>query len=75
MYVMSADQDSFGPEGSKSRAKRFSAIGNWWFESVVRTNRFGVFARIPWSFMSLATVFSEQPYSRAFNSTTLRGLP
>src|SRR5437773_10509097 len=56
---MSADQDSFGPDGSKSRARRLSATGRWWFESVVRTNRRGAFARIPYSRISRATVFSE----------------
>src|SRR5205085_10305935 len=73
MYVMSADQDSFGPDGLKSRARRFSATGRGWFESVVRTNRLGAFALIPWALMSLATVFSEQSCPRAFNPGVIPG--
>ena len=72
---MSADQASFGPDGSNCRSSRFSATGRSWLESVVRTNRRGVFARIPCSRMSLATVFSEQSCPRAFNSAVMRGLP
>jgi hypothetical protein len=72
---MSAHHDSFGPGGSKSRARRFSATGCRWFESVVRTNRRGAFARIPCPRMSLATVFSERSCPRAFNSAAVRGLP
>jgi len=56
---MSADQASSGPAGSKSRSRRFYATGRLWLESVVRTNRFGAFARIPRPFMSFATMFSE----------------
>jgi hypothetical protein len=56
---MSAPQTWFGRSGSKSRSRRFAATGRRWFESVVRTNRRGTRALIPWALMSLATVFSE----------------
>jgi hypothetical protein len=75
MYVMSAHHDSFGPDGSKSRARTFGATGSRWLESVVRTNRRGTRASIPWALTSLATVFSEHSCPRAFSSAAIRGLP
>jgi hypothetical protein len=75
IYVMSAHHDAFGPEGSKSRSRTFGATGRRWLESVVRTNRRGIRALTPWALMSLATVFSEHAWPRAFNSAAIRGLP
>jgi hypothetical protein len=72
---MSADHASFGPGGSTSRPSKFPATGRRWLESVVRTDRRGALALIPWARMSLAAVFPEQACPRAFHSGVIRGLP
>ena len=61
-------QAALGRAGEKSRSRTFSATGIRWFESVVRTNRRTVFARIPWAVITLATVLTQQVTPRAFNS-------
>jgi hypothetical protein len=71
MYVMSADQARFGPGGAKSRSRTLAATGRPCRESVVRTNERGALARMPSSFMSAATAFSEQSCPRAFSSAIL----
>jgi hypothetical protein len=58
MDVTSAPQAAFGPGGSKSRPRTFSATGRPCRASVVRANRLAVFARIPWVKSKVATVFS-----------------
>lgn len=68
-------QAAFGRAGEKSRSRTFSATGSRWFESVVRTNRLTVLARMPWAFITFATVLTQQETPRAVNSTARRGLP
>ena len=75
MYVTSATHDAFGSSGSNARPNTFPATGSAWFESVVWRNFRFVFAAIPASRMTRATVFTQHPCPRATNSAWIRGLP
>src|SRR5262249_31542618 len=74
-YVMSAHHDSFGPEGSNSRPRMFGATGRRWPEAVVRTNRRGDRAPIPWAVMSWAAVSPGHSGPRAFSGAAIGGPP
>ena len=73
--MKSAHHDSFGPAGVKSRPSTFGATGMWCRESVVRTVRRDVLARMPPARMTLATVLTQHATPRALSSAWTRGLP